>query len=50
MNSATDIIKGSVRHSKLVYLVVAVIVAVGIYGLTKINKENLESLTCSQLA
>ena len=45
MNSATDIIKGSVRHSKLVYLVVAVIVAVGIYGLTKINKDEFPTFT-----
>ena len=43
MADISDIVRGSIRHKKAVYFVVAVLIAFGITGLVKMNKDEFPS-------
>lgn len=43
MADISDIVRGSIRHKKTVYFVVAVLIAFGITGLVKMNKDEFPS-------
>lgn len=48
MKGSSDIVAGAIRQKKIVYLILAVLIAVGIFGLGRINKDEFPTFEIKQ--
>lgn len=48
MKQSSDIVRGSITHSKIVYFTVFILIALGIYGLFKMNKDEFPTFEIKQ--